>query len=518
MTGPTVGSLFSGAGGFDLGFDRAGFAVAWQVEIDPTARRVLARHWPNVVRFRDVVGMSRIPRRLGGWHARWGSPDVIVGGFPCQDLSVAGNRAGLGGGRSGLFWQMMRIVNGLRPRFLVWENVPGLLSSDGGRDFRRVLSALADRGYFGCVRVLDARHFGVPQRRRRVFGVFATVRVGPRNRGRLAEPTPREDIERLVELCAEVLALTHGEGGHPAAGGEAGADAAGGAPAGPGGVACIAYLEPRHSRGSTTHNAVGVKDGSLSDTLQPTDGVGGVAIVNIMGANRRADRPEGGLYVEADASVSKCLDGTGLNPACAQGGTVVAFGGNATTERAVETALSAKGGTGRLDFETETFAVQCHGSNVGAPGTLRSGGSAGNGVPVVAFNWQSGGDCRINPSPLPDALSVGQVPAVMAGDPLYYSHDYNQDRVYGDTGPTPALTAADSNRTRNHLVAGTVRRLTPTECERLMGWPDGWTELGGDGKRIKDGPRYRLCGNGVVGTVAEWIARRLMDVIRRNPA
>jgi DNA (cytosine-5)-methyltransferase 1 len=121
---PTVGSLFSGAGGFDIGFDRAGFALAWQVEIDPTARDVLARHWPDVERHEDVrtVGKKNLA-----------PVDVVVGGFPCQDVSVAGKGKGLSGARSGLFYEMARVIRELRPACVVWENVPGLRSNDGGR-------------------------------------------------------------------------------------------------------------------------------------------------------------------------------------------------------------------------------------------------------------------------------------------------------------------------------------------------------------------------------------------------
>lgn len=113
-----VGSLFTGIGGLDLGFERAGFEIAWQVEIDEWCRRVLAKHWPTVPRYVDVreVGAHNLPY-----------VDVIVGGFPCQDTSLAGRRAGLDGERSGLWAEYARIVRELRPRYVVVENVPGIL-------------------------------------------------------------------------------------------------------------------------------------------------------------------------------------------------------------------------------------------------------------------------------------------------------------------------------------------------------------------------------------------------------
>ena len=152
-----MGSLFSGIGGLDLGLERAGMEVRWQCEIDKDARSVLAEHWPTVECHDDV-------KELNGTRV-----DVLCGGFPCQDVSVAGKRAGLAGERTGLFHEFMRIASALTPHWLLLENVPGLLSSNGGRDMGTVLGTLADLGYGWCYRVLDAQYFGVAQRRRRVF-------------------------------------------------------------------------------------------------------------------------------------------------------------------------------------------------------------------------------------------------------------------------------------------------------------------------------------------------------------
>lgn len=212
----TFGSLFDGIGAFSLGLQRAGWELRWSVEIEPDCRRVTAKHFPGVQQQTDV-------RQCGKRNIE--SVDLLVGGFPCQGLSVAGLRSGLSDPRSGLFYEMVRIVDELRPRFLVWENVPGLLSSDHGRDFARVLRALADIGYFGAVRCLDGQHFGVPQRRRRLFGVFAGV--GPRNRRRLAGEASRQEGRRLARLCAEILFVREGSAGHSAPGSAARPDVAG---------------------------------------------------------------------------------------------------------------------------------------------------------------------------------------------------------------------------------------------------------------------------------------------------
>lgn len=159
MKKPTVGSLFAGIGGFDLGFEQAGFQTAWQVEIDEINRAVLADRFPHARQFTDV--RTALPDL---WPV-----DVIVGGFPCQDVSIAGKRKGLAGERTGLFYDAMHIVDTLKPRWLVLENVTGLLNSNDGKDFQEVVKSLAQCGYVGFWRVLNAAYFGVPTARRRVF-------------------------------------------------------------------------------------------------------------------------------------------------------------------------------------------------------------------------------------------------------------------------------------------------------------------------------------------------------------
>lgn len=154
------GSLFSGIGGFDLAFERAGMECAWQCEIDKDARKVLQRHFEGVKIYDDV-------RTITADNAE--PVDLICGGFPCQDLSIAGKRKGLAGERSGLWHEFHRILSELKPRWAIVENVPGLLSSNRGRDFAVLLSGLADIGYCTAWRVLDSQFTGVAQRRRRVF-------------------------------------------------------------------------------------------------------------------------------------------------------------------------------------------------------------------------------------------------------------------------------------------------------------------------------------------------------------
>lgn len=182
-----VGSLFSGIGGFELGFERAGMRVSWQVEQDAYCRAVLARHFPDAARYEDV-------REVG---ARNLAPvDLVCGGFPCQDLSSAGRGAGIDGARSGLWSEFARIVRELRPRYVVVENVPALLTGKGKRWDRgpigRVLGDLAEARYDAEWACLSAREFGAPHLRKRVWIVAYPARDAEAG----AAPEPRAERQR----------------------------------------------------------------------------------------------------------------------------------------------------------------------------------------------------------------------------------------------------------------------------------------------------------------------------------
>ncbi len=233
-------SLFSGLGGIDLGLERAGMRVLCQCELNAHCRGVLARHWPGVPCFEDVrevsqgsvgerlrqvdgdaaaanVERDRVP--LGGEGAL---VDLLCGGFPCQDLSVAGKRRGLAGERSALFFEFARCADELvRPGgWVLVENVPGLFSSAGGRDFAVVVRTLGDLGFHDLAwRVLDSRYFGVPQRRRRVF-IVARRAAGSGAREVLLEPESgggdfAPGTEAGTRVAASLASGSHGAGVSP---------------------------------------------------------------------------------------------------------------------------------------------------------------------------------------------------------------------------------------------------------------------------------------------------------------
>ena len=186
----TAVSLFAGIGGFDLALERQGVKVVASVEIDKKAQDVLRRHFPNSTIFGDITGVTGEQLRAGFEPAN----GIITGGFPCQDLSVAGKRAGLAGKRSGLFWEICRLLDETRAQTFILENVPGLLSSNGGKDMAVVIEALVERGYRVGWRLLDAQYFGIPQRRRRVFIVGCLGNSG--------------------QSPAEILAISEGRAGY----------------------------------------------------------------------------------------------------------------------------------------------------------------------------------------------------------------------------------------------------------------------------------------------------------------
>lgn len=203
-----VASFFSGIGGLDLGLERSGFKVRFQCEVKPFCREILRQHWPDLPLEEDI-------RKLDGSEIP--QADVWAAGFPCQDLSLArmGPRSGLRGAQSGLFHDFMRLVRRHTPRAIVLENVHGLLSSHGGRDFTIVLQALDELGYGVAWRVLNSKDFGVPQQRRRVY--IVAMHRDPRGPGEvLFEPQcgdwhlkkNRQDEEKSASLFQTIIGNT----------------------------------------------------------------------------------------------------------------------------------------------------------------------------------------------------------------------------------------------------------------------------------------------------------------------
>lgn len=345
----------------------------WQSEIGAFPSAVLAHHYPHAVNLGDMTKFKEWPNE---------PVDILVGGTPCQSFSVAGLRKGLDDPRGNLMLTYLAIADRYRPRWLVWENVPGVLSSNGGRDFGTFLGALGQLGYGFSYRVLDAQYFGVAQRRRRVFVV-----------GYLGD----------WRHSAAVLFERESLSGHPAPSREKREDVASYAASSIGG----------YSEGVGTLRANGGDLGGGSENL-----------------------------------VAKTL---------------------------------TRGVGQRYDFETETLPVVFGAQN---------SASQGDGVSseVVA------------------TLDKSKTPAV-AFDPSQITSKTNRSQPKPEQMHTLAATSVAPV-----LFAPSVRRLTPTECERLQGFPDGYTAITHRNKPAADGPRYKALGNSMAVPVMRWILDRIRNI------
>lgn len=367
----TVAHLFDGIGGFHLATDCVGMETLWVSEIDRHASAVLKHHWPDIPNLGDVHGITEIA-----------PVDVLTGGFPCQDYSVAGVRRGLAGDHGALWWQFHRLIAGLNPTWVVGENVPGLLSSRGGRDFATIVDSLVELGYGVVWRVLDAQWFGVAQRRRRVFIVGHSG----------GEPRP------------EILALAQGVSGD---------------------------TPPRRE--------------AWEDIAPPL-----------------AARTRGGGWPGTDEAIN---------------GAVIGF--NARQEDAVPSVELA----GPLDT----------GHPVGAVAFAQNQRDERELDQVSSLNAERWGTAK-NETLLATSIAVR-------------GRDDGQEWELGEPGVANALRAGDGGSSRGNWMTdfAQVRRLTPLECERLQGFPDGWTDIPGN----SDTQRYRQLGNAVAVPVVEWIMQRI---------
>lgn len=323
------GSLFSGCGGMDGGLEDAGLSCAWQVEIDKACLSVLRQHWPRIPKHEDITKIQ---------EGDLAPVDLIAGGSPCQDLSVAGRGEGLAGERSGLFHQFVRIADSQPSAWILWENVPGALSSNEGADFGIVLRELSGfwptmppGGWRGsgfcagrkralCWRVLDSQYFGVAQQRERVFIVG-----GPRDDG-----SP-----------AQVLFEPESLPGHPPQSNEARTRIAGLLAGSAGG---------RGDSGVT--KTLGCGYGARRGAAQSNRSDPQIIVCGALSAS------QGGaddVAAQARHLVAAPLTARPYADHAAQEGNFVAFGGNRTAgERATSAAVNTRGGN-RLDYESETL-------------------------------------------------------------------------------------------------------------------------------------------------------------------
>lgn len=439
----TVGSTFTGIGGADLGFEAAGFKIAWQCELDAWKRSVLTEHWPSIPIYEDIARLC-----VEDWIDNPEPVDVMIGGFPCQDLSIAGKRKGFSGERSVLAFEFLRVAETLKPRWLVLENVPGLLSSNKGLDFQRLLSEMVASGYGGLAwRCLDARYFGVPQRRRRIFIVARRAEAGvdPRTASGLALRALCESGSGDTTPCIPPWQ-------------EAPADVGGGADEG-------GIFNATASFGQWVEEA---KARELSQ--------------------RDYKSPNHLVRFETQADVAGTLDANyHKGQGSRQGG-----------ERDYLVTFYPTGGSQNGFWSTD-----------GVSPTIKvgSGIGASNGV-AIAFGHTQGIDIQPSSEVTP-TLRVGGGGGAVAFRKSARVRSDDTPETWVDDGIANTLNTFDVGdvRTTHAVVDSAVRRLTPLECERLMGLPDQFTAP--PGIKAPDSRRYAACGDAIVANVAYWIAQRI---------
>jgi DNA (cytosine-5)-methyltransferase 1 len=416
----TAVSLFAGVGGFDLALERSGVKVVASVEIDQKASAILAKQFPDSKLFNDIKGVTGEQLINAGFDPRNG---IITGGFPCQDLSMAGKRAGLGGARSGLFWEICRLLDETKAQNFILENVPGLLSSNQGKDMAAVLEALVERGYRIGYRVLDAQYFGVPQRRRRVFivGSLGNSGIAPE----------------------KVLAIAEGR---------------------------ARYLEAGRKKGENLARKItaGINKSSrkdLSNLAQTLRSGGDGGVPSSRGENLVVQDPEwwNGNDVADTLTVSsneqRMPDKNKMQ--------MIVFDphrsdGVRIQDKTMNT-LTAIMGTGGNN--TPMVAYPMHGAMIGRKDTAGPNGSGFLGENAASYTLTASEQSRHgvaiihNPSSFANYAEQEVIGTLRAGMP---------------TGSEPLMQFNSA-----------VRRLTPLECERLQGFPDEWTSGQADQHRYK---------------------------------
>ena len=413
------GSVCSGVEAATVAWEGLGWKPQWFSEIEQFPSAVLNHHYPNIPNMGDMTNYK-------DWNNA--SIDLLVGGTPCQSFSVAGLRKGLDDPRGNLMLTYLAIAEQYRAKWLVWENVPGVLSSNGGKDFGAFLGALGQLGYGFAYRVLDAQYFGVPQRRKRVFVV-----------GCLGD----------WRSAAAVLFESHSLQGHSAPSRKKGEKVAPaittGAPysrTGNARVECDAII-PIAFGGQMSNVQT---DAELSQTLQAKNPQA------VMTARMRGF----GDYVSNDTA--SCVKARDYKDAT----DLVAKATGKSTLSDVTMSITASYGTGGADLATKPMVC--------AP------------LNTMTMMGRPSDKGRMG-------LGVGEI-----GDPC------------------PTITVGHSHAAIADMA---VRRLTPTECERLQGFPDNYTQIPyrkKDADNCPDGPRYKAMGNSMAVPVMKWIGQRIQMV------
>ena len=565
----TLGSLFDGIGGFPLAAVHCGGVPVWASEIEPFPMRVTKLRFPDMIHVGDIT-------KLDG--AKLPPVDVICGGSPCQDLSVAGLRKGLAGERSGLFMDQVRIVKEMRaederrggsddfirPRYLVWENVPGAFSSANGEDFRAVIEEIVhikdstchvprpDTGRWESAgaailgdqfslawRVLDAQYWGVAQRRRRIFLVA--------DFGGLTAPKILFEQERLLRDPAE----GQGQGkGVTTAAGNSSADSGGSRVAEEKQVDIFAF---HINQREETINLNGISGALMATTNMQMQTFVAEGMRKFESAEKKEEclclNDQGGERMDVSVDVTATLRaGMSGHPPLVMG----IQQGSAGTEETPDPALTEEAETGgnnqQILFENHGIDARYTGPHEVAPTMSARYGTGGNNVPLVSDmpesyciagniidrEVQNGGNGLGCQPDISYTLTSADRHAVFSRQ---RSDEFLQNRItatqsarqhkdatdlvcepYQNTVGTIGYT--DHKGINNQYVSEDkcivenrrlIRRLTPLECERLQGFPDHWTDIPG----ASDSARYKALGNSVAIPCVDFVLRGIAYFLRK---
>ena len=565
----TLGSLFDGIGGFPLAAVHCGGVPVWASEIEPFPMRVTKLRFPDMIHVGDIT-------KLDG--AKLPPVDVICGGSPCQDLSVAGLRKGLAGERSGLFMDQVRIVKEMRaederrgvsddfirPRYLVWENVPGAFSSANGEDFRAVIEEIVhikdstchvprpDTGRWESAgaailgdqfslawRVLDAQYWGVAQRRRRIFLVA--------DFGGLTAPKILFEQERLLRDPAE----GQGQGkGVTTVAGNSSADSGGSRVAEEKQVDIFAF---HINQREETINLNGISGALMATTNMQMQTFVAEGMRKFESAEKKEEclclNDQGGERMDVSVDITATLRaGMSGHPPLVMG----IQQGSAGTEEIPDPALTEEAETGgnnqQILFENHGIDARYTGPHEVAPTMSARYGTGGNNVPLVSDmpesyciagniidrEVQNGGNGLGCQPDISYTLTSADRHAVFSRQ---RSDEFLQNRVtatqsarqhkdatdlvcepYQNTVGTIGYT--DHKGINNQYVSEDkcivenrklIRRLTPLECERLQGFPDYWTDIPG----ASDSARYKALGNSVAIPCVDFVLRGIAYFLRK---
>jgi DNA (cytosine-5)-methyltransferase 1 len=492
----------------DLGWEPLGFS-----EIEPFPSAVLKHHYPNTPNLGDMTKYKE-------WDI--GTIDLLVGGTPCQSFSVAGLRKGLDDPRGNLALVYCGILDHFRPKWFVWENVPGVLSSAGGRDFGSFLGAVAQLGYGFAYRVLDAQFFGVAQRRRRVFVVGYLGDWRPAAAVLFERESLRRDTAPSREKGQNASSrTTHGLG--------AGGECARALTAHP---SATGRLDP-HEMTFVSHTLRAEYDASEDGTGRGTPLVP-VGIPDVMStllsSTAGISRP-GNAATEHETYIPMA------QPMCFQQNTrdeVRYINGDGQ----IAGALAAEAGMKQQNYVAQPISIHPH-----CIGRSPEAGPQGKEYLLDGSAYCM--DSRGQPQAVAQPINIygGNKRSDRPEGGFYVRMDEETTKTLdaaSGLNPTcsqggtavmqaiaPALTASnDPSRSPQssevtqqvaavHAASMAVRRLTPVECERLQGFPDNYTAIPWRGKtETPDGPRYKALGNSMAVPVMRWIGKRINQVNR----